>query len=427
MIEKNKIEAIKHGVDLKALVEAKGIRLKKNGRSWFGLCPFHNDKNPSLSINPGKNLFQCFGCGAAGDVIRFVELFDQVDFKEAVKRLSDNGLQTRPPQRQAVKPQRPALSAKLRKLLKRVIEFYHTAFGEDPRAAQYLENRGIADKSVFSAYKIGFANGTLLNVLPAEGKVRQQLKQLGILNERGKEHFYGCVTFPLYDADGNPAGIYGRRIDPASPEGYAGTSEAAHPGSARHLYLAGQRCGLFNRQAARAHKQIILTESVIDSLTLINAGITNTIPAYGINGFTDDHLQWLKTCGVETVHICFDADQAGRQAAEKAAARLESEGFKAHRIDLAQAKDINDFFLLSADAAAGFKKLVGGADPSAEVAVKEKPDRYTTTDYGFTAIVNGRHYEARGITRRETKLKSTIKGIVSNNGKQRFHVDTVDF
>ena len=102
MIEKDKIEAIKHGVDLMALVQAKGIALKKNGKSWFGLCPFHDDKNPSLSINPNENLFQCFGCGAAGDVIRFVELFDQVDFKEAVKRLSDNGLQAT-----ASKPRRP--------------------------------------------------------------------------------------------------------------------------------------------------------------------------------------------------------------------------------------------------------------------------------------------------------------------------------
>jgi len=417
MIEKDKIEAIKHGVDLAALVQAKGIALKKNGKSWFGLCPFHNDKNPSLSINPTKNLFQCFGCGAAGDVIRFVELIDHVDFKEAVKRLSDNGLQVMPP-----KPSRPAsaqppgLTAKLQKLLARVIEFYHTAFGEDPRARQYLEKRGITDKAVLSAHKAGFANGTLLNVLPAEGEVKSQLKQLGILNERGKEHFYGCATFPLYDADGNPAGIYGRRID-----------EAAHPGSARHLYLTGERCGLFNRQAARAHKQIILTESVIDSLTLLCAGITNTIPTYGINGFTEDHLAWLKTCNVETVHICFDADEAGRQAAEKTAARLESEGFTAHRIDPADGKDINDFFLLTADAAAAFKKLIGAADPKAATAVKEKSDCCSVTDYGFTAVICGRTYEARGITKRDTKLKATIKGIAQDKGRQRFHVDTVDF
>ncbi|CAB1064813.1 hypothetical protein D1BOALGB6SA_9610, partial [Olavius sp. associated proteobacterium Delta 1] len=92
------------------------------------------------------------------------------------------------------------------------------------------------------------------------------------------EHFYGYVTFPLYDLDGNPAGIYGRRLD-----------EMVTGNVADHLYLPGARHGLFNRQAAKAHKEIILTESIIDSLTLINAGIKNTIACYGTNGFTEDH------------------------------------------------------------------------------------------------------------------------------------------
>ncbi len=419
-IAKERIETVKRGVDLVALVRSRGIDVKKNGKGWFGLCPFHDDKNPSLSVNPDENLWQCFGCGAAGDAIRFVELFDQVDFPEAVNRLSGNGLkvQASKPKR-AAKPE-PPLSAKLKKLLARVVAFYHTAFAEDPRAREYLETRGITDKSALSAHKAGFANGTLLNVLPDDGDLKDQLKRIGILNDRGKEHFYGCVTFPLYDDSGDLAGIYGRRIDPASPEGYAGTS-------AKHLYLPGQRSGLFNRQAARAHKEIVLTESVIDSLTLIDAGIHNTIPAYGTNGLTDEHLQWLKPCGVTTVHVCFDAEDTGRKAAEKVTARLASAGFATHRIDLPDGQDINDFFLLTAEPAAAFKNLIGAADPKAENAVKEKKDRYTATDFGFTAVIDGRHYEARGITRRDTKLKATIKGMVTDKGKDRFHVDTVDF
>ncbi|BBO72180.1 hypothetical protein DSCA_61100 [Desulfosarcina alkanivorans] len=414
-IEQAAIDQAKR-TDLVALVRSGGIDVKQNGKGWFGLCPFHDDKNPSLSINPDKNLFQCFGCGAAGDAIRFVELFDKVDFAEAIRKLmaDSSKLKVKPKTRTSAPD--PPLSAKQKKLLARVVAFYHTAFGEDPRARQYLETRGIADKAVLSAHKAGFANGTLLNVLPTEGEVKSQLKQLGILNERGKEHFYGCVTFPLYDANGNPAGIYGRRID-----------DAARPGSAPHLYLTGQRLGLFNRQAAMAHKEIILTESVIDSLTLLCAGIHNTIPAYGTNGLTGDHLAWFKQCGVETVHICFDADDAGRQAAEKTAARLAAEGFTARRIDLPEGKDINDFFLLTADADTAFKTLIGAADPKAENAVKKEKDRYTATDYGFTATVDGRDYELRGIARRENKLKATVKGIAQDNGKKRFHVDTVDF
>ena len=88
-IDQAVIDQVKH-TDLLALVQAKGIALKKNGKGYFGLCPFHADNNPSLSVNPSKNLWQCFGCGAAGDAIRFVELFDQVPFAEAVARLAGN-------------------------------------------------------------------------------------------------------------------------------------------------------------------------------------------------------------------------------------------------------------------------------------------------------------------------------------------------
>ena len=93
MIEKETIERIKTSVDLKSLVESRGIELKKNGKGWFGLCPFHDDKTPSLSVTPSKNEWHCFGCGAGGDVIRFVEMFDRVDFKEAVKRLGGSDVE----------------------------------------------------------------------------------------------------------------------------------------------------------------------------------------------------------------------------------------------------------------------------------------------------------------------------------------------
>ena len=391
-IDQEVIEQAKR-TDLVALIQAKGITLKNNGKSQLGLCPFHADKNPSLSINTQKNLWQCFGCGAAGDAIRFVELFDQVDFKETVKRLTGNGFKRTPPAK--TDPPKP-LSAKLRKLLNRVIEFYHTVFGEDPRAAQYLESRGITDKSLYSAHKIGFANGTLSNVLPMKGDVTAQLKDLGVLTDKGRELFYGCVTFPLLDAGGNPAGIYGRRIDDIS-SGRDG---------ADHLYLPGPCSGLFNRQAAGSHKDILLTESIIDSLTLLCAGIGNTIPCHGVKGFTGDHLQWLKRCAVETVHVCFDGDESGRKAADKTATTLEGRGFKVHRIDLAGGQDINDFFLLSADPAAEFKKLAGVVDPWTEA--KQAAARYTPTDYGFSAVIGGRHYEVRGITRQGKKGKEYV-------------------
>ncbi|CAB1065845.1 DNA primase DnaG [Olavius sp. associated proteobacterium Delta 1] len=418
MIEKEKIESIKTNVEMVALAEAKGVKLHKTGQSYFGLCPFHHDKNPSFSVTPSRNEWHCFGCGKGGDVIRFVELFDQVDFKEAVKRLSGNGFKTaKKSARKKPSKKQAGLSARLLKLLKRVIEFYHTAFCEDPRARQYLNQRGITDNTIFSDFNIGFANDTLLNALPGEGDVYEQLKQIGVLTSKGNEHFYGYVTFPLYDMQGNPAGIYGRRLD-----------EMVTGNVSDHLYLPGARYGLFNRQAVKSHKQIILTESIIDSITLINAGIKNTLACYGTNGFTAEHLKLLKHYEVAAVYICFDADDAGKQATQSVSASLQAEGLRTHCVNLPAGCDINDFFLSTPKAPDHFKDLVHQANPAdSGIRKEEQKAQLVKTDYGFIMTIAGRKYEVRGILRNDSKLKATVKGIVMEKSKRRLHVDTVDF
>jgi len=204
-----------------------------------------------------------------------------------------------------------------------------------------------------------------------------------------------------------------------------------------HLYLPGARYGLFNRQAAKSHKQIILTESIIDSVTLINAGIKNTIACYGTNGFTGDHRRLFKQNSVETVTICFDADEVGKEAAASVSARLQTEGLRTHIINLPEGRDINDFFILTADASDRFRELSkipqqagpDHAQPVAYQAVKKenKEPQVTSTDYGFVMAVDGRRYEVRGLLKNDSKLKATVKGIVQQKSKRRLHVDTVDF
>jgi DNA primase len=455
MIEKETIEAVKQGVDLTAVIRSRGIELKKNGKGYVGRCPFHADQNPSLSVNPREKLWKCFGCGAGGDAIRFIELFDKVGFREAVEKLlastsapsgarraSGNGQGTAKAEPLAATEHAPAggsaqqtgaaaFSARHIKLLARVIEFYHTAFAEDGRARQYLASRGIADNGLLASFKIGFANGTLLNVLPADGEVTSELKEIGVLNERGAEHFYGCVTFPLYDMHGNPAGIYGRRID--------GMEKAEGP---PHLYLPGPRRGLFNRQAAKLSREIILTEAVIDTLTLIQAGIHNTIPCYGTNGLTDEHISLFRQHQVDILYLAFDGDEAGKKAMETLSTRLQSEGLRVYPVQLPAGEDVNSLFSLTADLSVAkqrFIELLEQSNPEAKAAVKEKAeatpaqgttaaaDSYTTTEFGFTLSLGGRKYEVRGISRGDNKLKATIKGIGDDAGKKRFHVDTVDF
>ena len=239
MIENERIETIKATVDLPALVRAKGITLKKNGKGYMGLCPFHDDHTPSLSVNPTTNLWKCFGCNTGGDVIRFVELFDKVDFKTAIEQLSGNGFKkttTRTPTPQNI------LSVKDRKLLAHVVTYYQkTLTDDDRRGLKYLnQDRGLTDNQTLKSYGAGYVNGTLLEILPQDPEVTEALKRIGILNNNGHEAFYNCVVFPLYNDQGSIVNLYGRNIDPAP-------SDSARTG-VTHLYLPGPRRGTRRRQ-----------------------------------------------------------------------------------------------------------------------------------------------------------------------------------
>ncbi|HHD56903.1 MAG TPA: hypothetical protein ENK89_04405, partial [Desulfobulbaceae bacterium] len=183
MIDPAHINALKESVDLPAVIRSCGVSLKKSGNSYKGYCPFHEDtKSPSLSVTPAENLWQCFGCGAGGDVIDFLQKKEGLSFQDAVARLDTGGRKKTPVKEKKKKEESAALTPAHYKLLQRVVDFYHTAFTEDPRAMDYLVDRGITDKTLFADYTIGFANGTLLNVLPSDGETITRLKELGILN-----------------------------------------------------------------------------------------------------------------------------------------------------------------------------------------------------------------------------------------------------
>jgi len=418
MIEKERIEHIKNTVDLAALVRAKGVKLKKNGKSFFGLCPFHDDHNPSLSINPITNLWQCFGCGAGGDVIRFVELYDQVDFKEAVKRLSDNGFK-----KTAVKPlpsNRKTLTVKERKLLGRVVSYYQHTLTEDNAGIDYLKNdRGINDNQSLKDFGTGFANGTLLNILPvadpANGKddeVIKSLKGIGILNSKGKEIFYNCVVFPLYDTSGSIVSLYGRNIDDEC--------EVAH------LYLPGQRCGLVNRQAAKRSQTIILTESIIDALTLYDQGFKNVMPIYGVNGLIDDHLLFFNR-KIKEAYLVFDADDAGRKAAESVSMQLKEKEIISNIVEL-PAKDVNVYF--KRHTPEEFEDLLKKTNPrsleQSDRINNRKKTLYKKTEHGFIIGYGDRQYQIKGVQRGDTQLKVTIKASVDVQGNLPFELTTID-
>ena len=411
MIEQEVIHTIKTTVDVKALVESKGVTLKKNGKGWFGLCPFHDDKNPSLSVNPTTNLWQCFGCGAAGDVIRFVELFDKVDFAEAVRRLSENGFKKTSPA-SSPDPQK-ALAVKEKKLLARVVAYYQHTLTVDSRGIDYLKNeRGITDNQSLKDFGAGYANGTLRDILPADNEVINSLKTIGILNAKGHETFYHCVTFPLYDQTGAIVNLYGRNI----------TDDAG----VTHLYLPGSRSGLVNRQAVKRSQTIILTESIIDALTLYDQGFKNVMPIYGVNGLMDEHLSFF-TGKIKEAFLVFDADDPGRKAAESVSLRLKEKGITAYPVAL-PVKDVNVYFRRNTPEQ--FEALLKAANPNSleqsEKINARKQSLYKEIDHGFMVGFGDRQYQIKGIQRGDTQLKVTIKASADVTNNLPFELTTID-
>ena len=415
-IDKKEIEAIKRNHDLAEVVASYGITVKKKGANHAAPCPFHEEKTPSFVINPKTQLYHCFGCNAAGDVIGFVSKMEGIGFREAVEKLEG-----RKPDTSTNKPKvsPPGNPSDRTKLLNRIVSFYHTTFMEDHRAREYLKGRGITDNAIFEDFRIGFANGTLLNTIPGDGDITEALKEIGILNQKGRELFYGSVTFPVFNENKDCIGVYGRR---------------ATVGETAHLYLPGPRRGVFNWQAAKRSPSLILTESVIDALTLYNAGFKDVIPCYGVNGFTDDHLNLFTRHRTKHVFICFDQDDAGGEGAAKCAGQLKEKGIEADIVRLptipgATGKiDLNTFFLLTADAPAIFGRLLKSANPRYAIR-SDRPaqeERYEKTPAGFTVRYGERRYDLRGITKEGVKLKATIKAVRRQGEKERFHLDTVD-
>jgi DNA primase len=421
MIEKETIERIKRDVDLAALVRAKGVKLKKNGKSFFGLCPFHDDHNPSLSVNPSTNLWQCFGCGAGGDVIRFVEMFDQVDFKKAVEILSDNPAKPGSGAggatiKTALKPStsnRKTLTVKDRKLLGRVVSYYRHTLTEDNAGIDYLKNeRGINDNQSLKDFGAGYANGTLLKILPEDPDVIEALKTIGILNSKGKEIFYNCVVFPLYDSKGPIVSLYGRNIDDEC--------------DVKHLYLPGKRCGLVNRQAVKRSQSIILTESIIDALTLYDQGFKNVIPIYGVNGLIDDHLLFFNR-KIKSAYLVFDADEAGQKATEAVSTRLKEKGIASYAVTIPD-KDVNVFF--KRHTPEEFEALLKKANPKSleqsDKVSKRRQSLYKETQHGFITGYGDRQYEIKGIQRGTTQLKVAVKASTGLQNNMPFELSTID-
>src|SRR6266511_356756 len=336
MIEQAEIDRVKRETDLVKLVESSGVKLKRKGKQLAGLCPFHDDREPSLIVDPQKQLWNCLGaCSEGGDVYRWVMKRDRLDFKAAHRLLAAlvllaPGEAAKEDDELKTEGGAPAQNDLL--WLSRVVEHYHRRLLETPAAQDYLRSRGITAPEFVTTFWIGYADGSLLQVISPEG--RAALKRVGVITEGGRELMGGCVVFPLVDAaSGRAVNLYGR---------YAGTYDSLYLPGAQHLYLPGARRGVFNPQGARNADEVIVTESVIDAAAVWSAGLRNVIPAYGVNGLTDEIVAHLQECRVRRAALMLDSDDAGEYAAQKFGERLKEINVAARAVIL-PVKDCSEF------------------------------------------------------------------------------------
>jgi DNA primase catalytic core len=339
------IERLKQEVSLQRLVEAQGIELKRHGADLLGLCPFHDDHEPSLVVSPKKNLWHCLGaCQAGGSVIDWVMRSRGVSFRHAVELLRNEHPSLAEPVRivskgttEAVKLETPIeVNADDQRVLRQVVDYYHETLKQSPEALKYLQGRGLTHPEMIGQFRIGFANRTLGYRLPEKNRkggaeMRGRLQKLGILRESGHEHFNGSVVIPVFDLNGNITEMYGRKITPGLREG-----------TPLHLYLPGPHQGVWNGLALQVSKEIILCESLIDALTFWCAGFRNVTASYGVGGFTDDHRAAFRKHGVQRVWIAYDRDEAGDKAALSLAEELLAMGIECFRVLFPHGMDANE-------------------------------------------------------------------------------------
>jgi DNA primase catalytic core len=339
------VERLKREISVERLAEARGIKLTRSGKELIGLCPFHDDRNPSLNIDPVKNVWHCKGaCGEGGDVIEWVMRAEGVSFRHAVELLKREYFPLAAGPIQSVKrstiPKLPppvARDADDRALLVEIVDYYSRTLKQSPEALKYLASRGLQSSEIIDRFRLGFANRTLGYGLEERNRVagaqmRSRLQQLGILRESGHEHFNGSVVVPVFNASGEVVEMYGRKITARLREG-----------TPLHLYLPGEHRGVWNEQALIASKEIILCEALIDALTFWCAGYRNVTASYGVNGFTADHRAAFERHGTKRVYIAYDNDEAGNKAAEKLAEELIGMGIECFRIEFPKGIDANEY------------------------------------------------------------------------------------
>jgi DNA primase len=343
------VEKIRSSVDIVSLI-SESVELKKSGRKYRGLCPFHNEKTPSFYVDETKQLFYCFGCGVGGDTFKYVMLQESLDFPGSLRMLARRaGIslpETGPSERGSEKEALLAACRAASALFKRILN--DRPAGEPGR--RYLEKRGLGAE-VIDSLGLGFAPDrwdTLREGLVPQGHRPEILMAAGLLVRReGGGGFYdrfrNRIIFPIVNASGDVIGFGGRIIGDGEPK-YLNSPETLVYNKRESLY------GLYNsRRAIREAAEVIVVEGYLDFASLHQAGIRNVVATLGTS-FTEEQASLLNRITVNVV-LNYDADPAGESASKRSLEGLISRGLKVRILQLPDGRDPDAFVCAEGEAA----------------------------------------------------------------------------
>lgn len=324
-------------------VVSQTVALKKAGSSYIGLCPFHNEKTPSFSVSPRRGIFKCFGCGEGGDVIGFVMKSEGISFHEAVKKLAQRA-NVQLPETKSYDDDLAEKKKEKRELLyminKDAAAFFYKNIKTSKDAIDYFKKREL-DGNIVKYFWLGYAPESwtsLFDYLKEKGYTEGDIYDAGLIrrHESGRyyDYFRNRVMFTIFDVNGNVIGFGGRVLDDSKPK-YLNSPDS-------NIFSKGKN--LYSLNVARHSKKrtVILCEGYMDAIALIKSGYENTVATLGTA--IGEHQAKILEKYFDEVVICYDSDQAGRNATNRAIAVLRQSGnLKVSVLDLKAKKDPDEY------------------------------------------------------------------------------------
>lgn len=317
------------------------VKLQKKGSSYFGLCPFHNEKSPSFSVSRQKQMYYCFGCGAGGNVITFIMEYENYTFVEAVRLLAERaGIDVPEVEYSQEAKEKADLKATLLEINKLAAKYFYAQLKAEQgkHAHAYLTRRGLSE-DIITAFGLGYSNkysDDLYKYLKTKGYSDEILVKAGLISASEKgvyDKFWNRVMFPIMDANNRVIGFGGRVMGDGEPK-YLNSPETEVFDKSRNLY------GL-NRARTSRKSYFLICEGYMDVIALHQAGFTNAVASLG-TAFTSGHASLIKRY-VNEVYLTFDSDGAGTKAALRALPILKEAGITAKIIRMDPYKDPDEF------------------------------------------------------------------------------------